>query len=192
MTGKESVDAPLHTNFTFRPFTKEYQTKVAARIGRKRPKQNLYSEDHPESESFLINRYPLELCDAEGDGACLPRCISLAVFGTEKYHQMLRNKVVDFLIHHHLPCEPEIRGNDFQSKMKEMRKRKTNMTTREVEGFAFLLDCPIYTCVQAQYRGKTYFAWQRLPHEASTVQVGGTRGIYLLNADVHFQLVMQP
>ena len=100
VTGVESIEVPLHTNFTFRPFTKEFQTKVAPRLGRTKPEQNLYSETQP--ECYLINRYPLDLRNAVRDGASLPRCISLAIFGTEKHH-LLRNAVVDFVIDNHSP-----------------------------------------------------------------------------------------
>ena len=190
MTGETTSENPLLTQFKFIPFDEQFQLKVASRLGKIKPAHYLYSNNQP--EIYLQNRYPLALRDAEGDGACLPRCISLAIYGTEKYHQMLRDRVVDFIIANHLPCEPEVRGNNFMSEMATMRRRKTKMTTREVEGFAFLLDCPIYTCCQVETRHETIYAWQRLPHEKSRVQVSGTRGIYILNADVHFQIVKKP
>ena len=149
VTGVSAAENPL-TNFSFRPFDKNFQAQEAARLGKTKPIHNFYSETQPEYS--LSNRYPLELRDAVGDGACLPRCISLAIFGTEKYHQMLRDRVVDYVIANHLPSEPEIRGENFMLEMMKMGKRKTNMTTREVEGFAFMLDCPIYTCCQVKTR----------------------------------------
>ena len=72
--------------------------------------------------------------------------------------------------------------------MKSMRNYKKYMRTEEVEAFAYMLDTPIYTCVES--RGQ-YF-WQRLPHPSSPANVSCDCGIYLLNENVHFLLVLSP
>ena len=69
-----------------------------------------------------------------------------------------------------------------------MRHYKKYMRTEEVEAFAYMLDTPIYTCVENQGQ---YF-WQRLPHPSSPSNVSCDRSIYLLNENVHFQLVLKP
>ena len=65
------------------------------------------------------------------------------------------------------------------------------METEEVEAFSQLLQTPIYSCVQQQGTNKI-FAWQRCPHETAPDQVVQSRSIYIFNADLHFQLVIQP
>ena len=66
------------------------------------------------------------------------------------------------------------------------------MTTREVEAFAFLLDTPIFTCVRLRMGKSERYFWQRVPHDSAEYNVTNQRGIYLLNAHDHFQLVLKP
>ena len=152
--------------------------------------RNFYEE--MESATAMRHQYPQELKNPAGDGACLPRAISLAIWGNQSHHQELRDAAVNVLLSGPLPGEttPFLLQN--LALLKEMRKRTTYMTTREVEAFAYLLDTPIFTCVRTKMGGTERYFWQRLPHESMEDNVDNQRGIYLLNAKDHFQLVLRP
>ena len=140
-------------------------------FGEGEPIDNIYGET--EDATPMQHRYPFRLKNVRGDGACLPRCFSLVIWGHQRNHQFLRDAVVDILLSGPLPGETEPRGPDFEAEMKEMRLRATHMTTREVEAFAFLW-------VSGGQR-KCY--WQRLPHEGADMNVANGRGIYIFNAN---------
>ena len=127
------------------------------------------------------------MINPKGDGACLPRAISLALYGHEGHHQKLRDLVVDFQEKN--AVKPLTAS--FQRRMNKMRKKETYMETEEVEAFSQLLQTPIYSCVQ-QPGSRNKFAWQRCPHETAADQVVQSRAIYIFNANSHFQLVTQP
>ena len=67
------------------------------------------------------------------------------------------------------------------------------MEQLEVDALAYILDTPLYTLVKFELRnGVEKVGWQRVPHEDSPYPVGNERGIYLYNADLHFQLITKP
>ena len=144
----------------------------------------------------MQNRKPKKLRNVIGDGACLPRTISLAIFGVESHHQRLRDAVVEYILQEPLPGETAARDANFYQRMEKMRQRTEEMTTLEITTFAHLLDTPIFTCVECvsgigRKKDKKYF-WQRLPHEFNSHNIGNDRGIYIYNAESHFQLVLDP
>ena len=189
MTGT-SID-PNPRRYFFFPVNEEWRRKAAALFGRAEPGRNMYGEIGSSRE--MRHSYPKELIDVRGDGACLPRCISLAIYGNQRHHLMLRNAVVDFRLKGPMPGETTKRDATFLKRMKKMRMTRTWMETEEVEAFAYLLDTPIYTCSQIKRRGKPdEYCWQRSPHQSRLPNVGNERGIYILNANNHFQLITNP
>ena len=176
--------------YSFLPINQVWQRQMAFMFGKDKPMRNFYEE--MESATAMRHQYPQELKNPAGDGACLPRAISLAIWGNQSHHQELRDAAVNVLLSGPLPGETTPRGPNFEAEMKEMRKRTTYMTTREVEAFAYLLDTPIFTCVRTKMGGTERYFWQRLPHESMEDNVDNQRGIYLLNAKDHFQLVLRP
>ena len=173
-------------NFVFYPVDAGWQRRMAAYLGDEEPGTNVFGKC--DVAQPLTHRRPITCRNPKGDGACLPRCLSLAIFGTETHHQFLRDAVVDFMLERPLPGETRKRDRSFLRQMALMRKSTTYMRTEQVEAFAYMLDTPIFSCVES--RGK-YF-WQRLPHESMGVNVNNERGIYILCENVHFQLVIQP
>ena len=159
---------------------------VGGLFGRMKRTKCVYAETDAAVE--MCHRRPSELLNPRGDGACLPRALSLAIYGHENNHQKLRDAVVDYMLKGPLPGETARRDKNFEREMAHMRLRTTYMKTAQVEAFAYLLNTPIYTCVENRGR---YF-WQRLPHEAAPVNVTNSRAVYILNERVHFQLVLKP
>ena len=103
------------------------------------------------------------------------------------------NQVVDRILEGPLPGETRPRDKAFYAKMEEMRNKETIMEQLQVDAISYILDTPIFTCVQFKLRnGEERVAWQRIPHEDSPFPVGNQRGIYLYNADIHFKLVLKP
>ena len=185
----ESIDANPRRYFFF-PVNADWQKRIAAFLGSSQPKKpkNHYGEINQSTE--LQHCYPKKLVNVKGDGACLPRCLSMVIYGNQRHHVMLRNAVVDFMIRN---SETAPLDAGFLHRMEEMRKTTTWMGTDEVQAFAYLLDTPIYTCVQVKSNGKpNQFCWQRLPHPELASNVGNDRGIYLLNAHDHFQVITKP
>ena len=70
---------------------------MAAMFGEGEPIQNIYGET--EDATPMQHRYPSRLKKVKGDGACLPRCFSLVIWGHERNHQFLRDSVVDILFY---------------------------------------------------------------------------------------------
>ena len=101
---------------------------------------------------------------------------------------------MDYLVANKIDGEGA-RGEDFLQDMENMRMDGTWMTDREIYALAYLLDTPIYSCVQQRHRNdrdaRPSFAWQRQPHQQRK-PVGNKRAIYILNAYDHFQLVTKP
>ena len=187
-----SVD-PNPRKYFFLPVNEDWQRRVAGLFGRVKPKLNLYGEADTAIE--MQHRCPPRdgLKNVYGDGACLPRVMSLVIYGEQKHHDRLRQAVVDFLLKGPLPGDSSPRDASFYERMTEMRKKKTWMTTQEIRGFAYLLDTPIFTCVHSKNReGRETYFWQRVPHESLQENVRNTRGIYILNKQSHFQLITKP
>jgi len=187
ITGTSVTEARV---YLFYPVNQEWQTRMAAMFGEGDPIQNIYGET--EDATPMQHHYPSRLKNVKGDGACLPRSFSLVIWGHERNHQFLRDAVVDILLSGPLPGETEPRGPGFEAEMKKMRLRATHMTTREVEAFAFLLDTPIFTCVKSGSGRQRKYYWQRIPHEGAEMNVTNGRGVYIFNANDHFQVVLQP
>ena len=184
---------PNPRRYAFLPINRDWQERVAGLFGTRKPTQNLYAETDTALE--LLNQCPKRdgLKNVIGDGACLPRVISLAIYGVETYHHQLRQALVKFMLNGPVPGESSPRGAAFHARMREMKKRKTWMATEEVRGFAYMLDTPIFTLVQYKDRaGRVTYSWQRVPHQSFRENVNNVRGIYILNANDHFQLIKKP
>ena len=188
----ESTDISVSQErvYLFFPINHEWQERKAAMFGNNKPMRSMYGET--KKSTVMQHHYPQALKNPAGDGACLPRSISLAIWGNESHHQELRDYVVNILLSGRVPGETEPRGPNFEAEMKDMRRSTTFMTTREVEAFAFLLDTPIFTCVRLRMGKSERYFWQRVPHDSAEHNVTNQRGIYLLNAHDHFQLVLKP
>ena len=185
-----SIDATPRRYFFF-PINGEWQLRIAAFFGDTKPTKNFYGE--VESSREMQHSFPKGLKNVKGDGGCLPRTISLAIYGNQRHHLMLRKAVVDFRLKGPMPGETTKRDAKFSKKMEEMRLPKTWMETEEVQAFAFLLDTPIFTCSQIKRMGKSdQYCWQRSPHQSLSPNVWNERGIYILNANDHFQLITNP
>ena len=149
--------------YLFFPVDAAWQQRIAALFGDAKPTGNFYGETISALE--MNHRHPQKTKNEKG--ACLPRTLSLAIFSNERHHQKLRNAVVDWILEAPLPSETLPRDEHFYKRMQEMRHRTTWMQTEQVEAFAYLLDTPIYTCVQHKSSGgcqsDEYF-WQQIPH----------------------------
>ena len=152
-------------SYFFRPVDEEWQATVAGLLGNEKPVRNFYTK-RAQAE-LMEDRLPRKLKNNKGLGACLPRTLSLAIYGDGEHHQRLRDAVVDFILQGPLPGERKPRDNLFFQRMEEMRLTKTWMTCFEIEAYAFMLNTPIYSCVldnrTIRSRHKKYY-WQRLPH----------------------------
>ena len=128
----------------------------------------------------LPQRKPRVLRDVGGDGNCLPRAISVAVNGSESGHSELRSRVTNLL---------KSRGEDENETARQAQPGEW-MTDRALEGFALLLDTPIYSCVE-DIPGK--WSYHRHPHPGGE-HVSGEGGIYIANIpkNMHFQIVKAP
>ena len=136
----------LLQQYHFLPINAERQRRVAVLLGTVMPAHCWYAET--ELASQLHHQYPTSVKDVRGDGACLLRVLSMAIYGNESQHHSLhrlQQAVVDFMLKGPLPNEGSLRNAAFYKQMTAMRLRKTWMTTEEVRGFAYLLDTPIYT-----------------------------------------------
>ena len=69
----------------------------------------------------------------EGDGNCLPRALSIVVYGTEDCYKVLRNAVCNFILSNVLPSESSPRDNKFYIELAKLWRDKVWMGTREVE-----------------------------------------------------------
>ena len=175
--------------YHFLPVNAEWQRRVAGLLGTVMPTRCCYAET--EMASQLHHQYPTSVKDVRGNGACLPRVLSMAIYGNENQHHRLRQAVVDFMLKGPLPEESSQRNAAFYKRMTAMRLRKTWMTTEEVRGFAYLLDTPIFTLVHNKNtNGRDCYYWQRIPHHLTKENVNNVRGIFILNAHNHFQLIM--
>ena len=156
-----------------------------------KPLSNLYT-GQPSGQA-LENCYPLQLIDPKRDGNCLPRTLSLAIYGTEKHHKRLRVRIIDYMDKNILPSESLPRSAEYMDKLRELRKNKIWMGTDQIEAFSYIVDCPVYCCVGRRRidNVKEYF-WQKLPYHTSRVQVNDSQGIYILNDEKHFFLVVNP
>ena len=175
--------------YGFFPVDPAWQKKAAGLFGRWRPSSCLYSSmDAPVP---MVHRRPHHTVDTKGDGACGPRTFSLAVYGHQHNHQRIRDVLVAFILRGSIPGETLIRNTKFYNRMKKMKKSDTWFTSHEIDALAFLLDTPIYSCVEKKNADDSLgpFYWQRSPHQSSPYQVQNDRGIYILNANNHFQLV---
>ena len=94
--------------------------KIPSRI--RNPDGNHYSSS--ELQEKLPNREPITLLNPEGDGNCLPRALSNAVYGTEDYHKLLRNAVCNFIMSNFLPSESSPRDNKFHKELAKLRRDK--------------------------------------------------------------------
>ena len=179
--------------YLFWPVDLQWQERVAALFGSDIPTQNPYP--NVTAGRIMPNCLPQQLQNVDGDGACLPQTISLAIFGDQEHHQLLRDAVVDFILQRPLPGETAARDAAFFTRMAKMRLLTTWMTTFEVTAFGHMLDTPIFSCVEqkkADGSPSGRFFWQRLPHETSTHNLANGRGIYIFNSQNHFQLVQIP
>ena len=182
-------EAPCHQKFY--PVTSEWMTEAATQFGPSPPTPGPCVYETIDTPIPMMHRPPQKTINVDGDGACLPRCISMAVYGTQDHHQRVRDSLVDFILKGPIPGETIRRDRAFQRQMNIMRQRSTWMGQNEIEALAHLLDTPIYSCVQQQRTDgiQGAFFWQRAPHESSPFQVKNDRGIYIQNANSHFQLV---
>ena len=98
VTGITAGEAPTHW---FLSIDGEWQERVAGLFGNALPEKNLFS--NRSTPELMQNRHPLGLVNPEGDGACLPRALSLAIWGTQDNHQLLRDAVVDRMLEGPLP-----------------------------------------------------------------------------------------
>ena len=177
--------------YVFFPIDAEWQKRIASSLGSMKPVACLYGLISEGME--MLHRQPIDTEPNAAGGACLPRTISQAIYGHEDCHEQLRNAVVDFILRTRLPSETERRNRAFYKRMAEMRKTSKWMTSFEIEAFSYLLETPIYSCVKAvRADGNVTFSWQRTPHPSSKKQVKNSRGIYIVNADYHFELVIEP
>ena len=61
------------------------------------------------------------------------------------------------------------------------------------QGFAYLLDTPIFVCVyMRRLDGTNSFHWERTPHPQAARQVTNSRGVYIISGGGHFKLVVHP
>ena len=173
----------------FFPVDFEWQKRIAALFGRWRPSSCLY--ELIDAPVPMIHRRPRATVNTEGNGACGPRTFSLAIFGHQHNHQRIRNTLVEYILKGPIPGETLVRDAKFKKRMAKMKISDTWLTSHEIDALAYLLDTPIFSCVQRKHAdgslGKFY--WQRSPHEASPYQVQNDRGIYIQNANNHFELV---
>ena len=190
VTGIEKTSEREHW---FLPVDEAWQKRIAGMLGKEVPKRNLYpNRTVPE---LMKNQKPLGLRNTKPDGACLPRAISLAIYGHEDNHQMLRDAVVSRMVESPLPGDSRPRDEKFLQLMEKMRERKEWMGTEEIEAFSYILQTPIFSCVQHSSnngRGQPRYFWQRMPHQTTREDVGNDRAIYIYFANNHFQLVTKP
>ena len=145
VTGITAGEAPTHW---FLPIDGEWQERVAGLFGNALPERNLFS--NRSTPELMQNRHPLCLVNPEGDGACLPRALSLAIWGTQDNHQLLRDAVVDRMLEGPLPGDSRPQGEEFLQRMEQMRNYREYMGTEEIEAFAYLLQTPIFSCVKVE------------------------------------------
>ena len=113
-------------------------------MGGEEPTSFCYEET--ELAVAMQHKKPTKMINVKGDAACLPRAISLALYGHEGHHQKLRDLNVEFQENN----APKPLTTTFKRRMSRMRKRETFMETEEVEAFSQLLQTPIYSCNKAQ------------------------------------------
>ena len=187
VTGESSVEDRRQSFF---PIDADWQETAAKIFGKSKPETCLYGR--VEEPVLMPHRRPSRTKNAVGDGACLPRTISLAIYGHQRQHEVIRSKLVDFILKGPLPGETLVRDDAFFQEMETMRKNDEYMTSFEIEALAYMLQTPIYSCVQQKKtNGSTgRFYWQRSPHESATA-VTHSRGIYIQNSSDHFKLVTE-
>ena len=94
--------------YVFFPVDAAWQQRIAALFGDAKPTGNFYGETISAVE--MNHHCSQKTKNVKGDGACLPRTLSLAIFGNERHHQKLRNAVVDWILEAPLPSETLPRG----------------------------------------------------------------------------------
>ena len=109
--------------YHFLPINAERQRRVAILLGTVMPAHCWYAET--ELASKLHHQYPTSVKDVRGDGACLLRVLSMAIYGNESQHHRLRQAVVDFILKGPLPEKGSQRNATFYKRMAAMRLRKT-------------------------------------------------------------------
>ena len=189
--GEEAVDSPV-SDFPFIPLDCDGQKDMARRLGKRTPTSNRYSRSKPLEN--LPNRRPLSCDNPEPDGNCLPRALSLAIYGKEDFFPQLRSAVCTYILKNVLPSDSKPRDSAFYKDLAIMRKDRTWMRDREIEAYCYLLDVVIYSCVEVKTKDGSSkgFYWQRQPHIKSSKQVNSNKAIYILNFEKHFYLVRSP
>ena len=105
-------------------------------------KPDLLIEDEENEFLNLLHKNNFQIKEVSGDGNCLFRSISDQVYGTDKYHEMIREKCMDYLVILKEYFKPYIEG-DFDEYIKEKRKDAVWGDDVEIEALSEMYARPI-------------------------------------------------
>jgi len=94
--------------------------------------------------SNRLNEHGFQIYTVEGDGNCLFRSISHQVYGDDKFHALVREKCMDYMLEEALYFEPYIEGdmNDFYRYIELKRKNGVWGDDPEVQAMCEMYDRP--------------------------------------------------
>jgi hypothetical protein len=179
------INGPLiETEFFFHPVGLEWRKMVVKLFD---PSFRIKSTIYEKQQSIpLRNTRPTQIQNVQGDGACLFRCFSVAIWGNEQHHKKVRNVLMNFMEADPLRDDLGDLNSHLSNYVRRMRQAKTWGTEREIMAFAELTSTPVH--VYSKF-GSTY-KWQRFPSGYGTDEPS----VYLINfpSNMHYMFVIKP
>ncbi|VVC45697.1 Ribonuclease H-like domain,OTU domain [Cinara cedri] len=128
---------------------------------------------------------PKRIIDVLGDGNCWYRCISLWVTGSEKYHDVIRAELYQYVMNNKDVLG--FAGNDWHKNNEQMNKNGTWVVDVEVFATALFLKTNIYVYTKS-------WSWQLFGAQGmhtKEVDLINKKSIYIINCNSdHFKVVI--
>jgi OTU domain-containing protein 5 len=121
---------------------RRHQTSVNPNADRTR--QIAVSSDRYEQYKGTLDRQGLYICPMEGDGNCMFRSVSHQIYGTDRYHGIVREKCMDYMDVERKYFEPYVEGDmdDFVRYLDTKRRDGVWGDDPEVQALCEIYDRP--------------------------------------------------
>ena len=140
----------------------------------------------------IINSEHRYVSPVAGDGNCLFRSISQAVFRSPIHHVELRHAAVDIMVSHRDEFEPFVDQAQFASHIMHMYNSNGALSTwgtqAEIFALATILQCPIYVLTYNTIRAK--WLWYKFHPLMSTNTSAPSEFITILHSGNHYDAIL--
>ena len=178
------LNADVWEDYRFHSVDQQWQTDKCSLLGLPFLCQNGVDRGGP---NVLLTR-PRTTRTIRGDGNCLFRCFSYIITGSERYHTAVRRAMIA-----HMPNMPDtfvsstVHTVDQYIRNTGMDKSGTWGTDKEVVALAHLLNTRVFAYAPASNYW-TYLAPEHVDPSLYTPR--SEQSIYIVNAELHFTVVM--